>query len=320
MRSRRTSSPTAPVRPTPASPAVARRTTCDISKWGWCDRRHACEGRHRTNAYAAAYVEQVNEILYFGAGARRHAGRRRQHGLLVPPGSDGRPERHAAASTASTSTVTFSSKARSRTVAGCRTSTSSSGTAAQDPHTRSPASTRAHVRSASSGTMNACAFANTATITRPWGARSEVAVLLRGRAQSERALPGPGASVLLDLHLEHAHLAGGQCRSEGLRERCDRHVRLDRDQEGHRSRAVPRRSSTSRRTSRATRHSSSPTVESQTLTSSTPGRITSREGATAAGWSFDSVSCGVGDKLVQKSGANLTIALAARSARSSAPT
>ena len=42
------------------------------------------------------------------------------------------------------------------------------------------------------------------------GRRSEVAVLLRGRAQSERALPGSGASVLLDLHLEHAHVTVGR--------------------------------------------------------------------------------------------------------------
>ncbi len=50
-----------------------------------------------------------------------------------------------------------------------------------------------------------------------------------------------------------------------------------------------------------------------------PGTYHVSEGATAAGWSFDSVSCGVGAHYVQKSGANLTITLR-WSARSSAPT
>ena len=61
---------------------------------GMGDRRHTGEGRHPERLCGRLRRAARNEHPLLRAGARRYAGRRRQHGLLVPPGSDGRPERH----------------------------------------------------------------------------------------------------------------------------------------------------------------------------------------------------------------------------------
>ena len=95
---------------------------------------------------------------------------------------------------------------------------------------------------------------------------------------------------------------------EGLRQRRDRHVRLDRDQEGHAAERLHAEVRLHvRRAGNATFQLAD--GESKTMNKLSPGTYHVSEGATAAGWSFDSVSCGVGDSYVQKSGANLTIAL-----------
>ena len=76
---------------------------------GLVDGRHPCQGRHR-RAYAAVYGEKGRRSL-LRARARRHASRRRQHGLLVHPGSDGWADRRRRIGPASTRTATFSFRA-----------------------------------------------------------------------------------------------------------------------------------------------------------------------------------------------------------------
>ena len=77
---------------TPASPVVARRTRMTSANWGWGVGVTPARTTSRTRTRPLRRADRPGHPL-LRAGARRHTGRRRQHGLLVPPGSDRRPER-----------------------------------------------------------------------------------------------------------------------------------------------------------------------------------------------------------------------------------
>ena len=158
------------------------------------------------------------------------------------------------------------------------------------------------------GTMNACAFANIATITRPWGPDLKSPYFYEGGLNLSALFPGQAlpcfSTFISNTRTSQADSAVLKDFASGAIDTCGSiKIKKITDPAGA--------TQTFNFTSDVTGHTAFQLTDGQThtLDKLNTGTYHVGEGTPATGWSFVSVTCAVGDNLVQKSGANLTITL-----------
>ena len=198
----------------------------DVSAWSWKQDDVTPNKDDIVSAYAAAYAEQNNLILYFGQTRLLDKNGDANVGFWflqneVALNANG----SFSGSHADGDILVQSEFTNGGSVSGVKIFKWQGGSL-------TPVSNQAECVGGKLGTVDACAIVNTGTISTDWAGDVTAPYFFEGGPQPDRTLPS-GRSVLQHVPDEHAHLAVRDRRAQGLRVRRHRHVRLDHDQEGH---------------------------------------------------------------------------------------